>query len=103
MRMCGCSSGVCASDRTVRLAVDGLSVAAEALHGIDLKHISFDVRAGEVFGIAGVAGNGQNELLLALSGERLAGTAAALRIDGEAVGRRDAGEDRKSTRLNSSH
>src|SRR3546814_12885149 len=52
---------------TVRLAVDGLSVAAEALHGIDLKDISFDVRAGEVFGIAGVAGNGQNELLLALS------------------------------------
>src|SRR3546814_11227705 len=73
---------------TVRLAVDGLSVAAEALHGIDLKDISFDVRAGEVFGIAGVAGNGQNELLLALSGERVAGTAAALRIDGEAeIGR----------------
>ena len=27
------------------------------------------MRAGEIFGIAGVAGNGQNELLLALSGE----------------------------------
>src|SRR3546814_11620323 len=28
---------------TVRLAVDGLSVAAEALHGIDLKDISFEI------------------------------------------------------------
>src|SRR3546814_3534774 len=30
---------------TVRLAVDGLSVATEALHGTDLKYSSFDVRA----------------------------------------------------------
>ena len=33
------------------------------------KDIRFTVRAGEILGIAGVAGNGQNELLLALSGE----------------------------------
>jgi ABC-type uncharacterized transport system ATPase subunit len=35
----------------------------------------FEVRAGEVLGIGGVAGNGQDELLAALSGERLAPTA----------------------------
>src|SRR3546814_12802974 len=57
---------------TVRLAVDGLSVAAEALHAIDLKDISFDVRSAELFGIAGVAGNRQPERLLAMSGVRLA-------------------------------
>ncbi|MPZ08960.1 MAG: ATP-binding cassette domain-containing protein [Kiloniellaceae bacterium] len=79
----------------VRLEVEGLSLASEAVHGTDLKNISFAVRAGEVFGIAGVAGNGQNELLLALSGERLADHATALRLDGQGVGRRDAGQRRK--------
>ncbi|MDH3475980.1 MAG: ATP-binding cassette domain-containing protein, partial [Rhodospirillales bacterium] len=55
-----------------RLVVEGLHLPSENLHGVDLRNISFEVKAGEVFGIAGVAGNGQNELLLALSGERLA-------------------------------
>jgi simple sugar transport system ATP-binding protein len=35
-----------------------------------VKGISFDVRGGEIVGIAGVAGNGQSELLEALSGCR---------------------------------
>jgi len=33
-----------------------------------LKNVSFDIRAGEILGIAGVAGNGQSELLEALGG-----------------------------------
>lgn len=33
-----------------------------------LKGISFEIRAGEILGIAGVAGNGQSELLAALGG-----------------------------------
>ncbi|WP_315790714.1 ATP-binding cassette domain-containing protein [Fischerella sp. JS2] len=37
--------------------------------GISLQHINLDVRSGEIIGIAGVAGNGQRELLAALSGE----------------------------------
>jgi ABC-type uncharacterized transport system ATPase subunit len=36
---------------------------------VDLDGISMQVRAGEVVGIAGVSGNGQRELLYALSGE----------------------------------
>ena len=36
----------------------------------DLREVAFEVRGGEIFGIAGVAGNGQTELLAALSGER---------------------------------
>lgn len=78
-----------------RLVVEGLTLASEDLHGVDLKNISFQVRAGEIFGIAGVAGNGQNELLLGLSGERLADHDAVLRIDGKALGRGDAGRRRK--------
>jgi simple sugar transport system ATP-binding protein len=72
----------------VRLAVDRLSLPTADPHGTSLKAISLDVRAGEVFGIAGVAGNGQDELFAALSGEMLAPSAGAVRIDGVEAGKR---------------
>ncbi len=53
----------------VILEVDGLSAPAPRLHGTALRDVSMVVRRGEVLGIGGVAGNGQDELLLALSGE----------------------------------
>jgi simple sugar transport system ATP-binding protein len=37
--------------------------------GISLQHMNLEVRSGEIVGIAGVAGNGQRELLAVLSGE----------------------------------
>ena len=52
-----------------RLTVRGLSLAREDQFGVDLEGIDLQVRAGEVVGIAGVSGNGQKELLYALSGE----------------------------------
>ncbi|MFP7673908.1 ABC transporter ATP-binding protein [Marivita sp. S0852] len=55
----------------VLLRVDNLTMAAPGSFGTPLRGISFSVRAGEVLGFGGVAGNGQDELLLALSGERL--------------------------------
>jgi simple sugar transport system ATP-binding protein len=73
-----------------RLVVDGLDLPSPEPFGVDLKRITFDVRAGEIFGIAGVAGNGQNELVEALSGERVADRAEAVWIDGKRVGRLDA-------------
>ena len=36
---------------------------------VKLKNISFTVCGGEILGIAGVAGNGQTELMSVLSGE----------------------------------
>ena len=51
------------------LQVAGLSVASPIPFGTSLKEVSFEVSRGEILGIAGVAGNGQDELLLALSGE----------------------------------
>jgi len=51
----------------VVLSVDNLRVVDE--HGVErLKGVSFEIRAGEILGIAGVAGNGQSELLAALGG-----------------------------------
>jgi len=48
------------------------------------------VRGGEILGIAGVSGNGQKELLAALSGERTVPSAKAIVLNGENVGRLDA-------------
>ncbi|MDG1863117.1 MAG: ABC transporter ATP-binding protein [Yoonia sp.] len=53
----------------VALSVKGLTAPAPHQFGTPLKNISFDVQVGEVLGIGGVAGNGQDELVAALSGE----------------------------------
>ena len=56
-----------ATPGAVVLKVEDLRVRDEA--GVQrLKGISFEIRAGEILGIAGVAGNGQSELLAALGG-----------------------------------
>lgn len=69
----------------VALEVAGLSVASPIPFGTSLKDIGFKVRRGEVLGIAGVAGNGQDELLIALSGE-LRAARDAVQIEGSGVG-----------------
>ena len=53
----------------VVLAVKDLSLPRPSPFGMDLHHVALDVRAGEIVGIAGVSGNGQQELMAALSGE----------------------------------
>ncbi len=68
------------------LKVAHLSMAPAGLHGQALEDIELVARAGEIVGIAGVAGNGQSELFAALSGERIAETAEAITIAGRACG-----------------
>ncbi|MBA3468276.1 MAG: ABC transporter ATP-binding protein [Herpetosiphonaceae bacterium] len=56
-----------ASPGAVVLAVDGLTVRDD--RGLTLlNNVSLEVRAGEVLGIAGVQGNGQTELVEAITG-----------------------------------
>jgi general nucleoside transport system ATP-binding protein len=62
------------------LAVNGLSLHRADEFGVDLDSISLTVRAGEVLGIAGVSGNGQKELLYALSGEDTRATADSIQM-----------------------
>ena len=69
----------------VRLSVSGLSLPAGTLFGTALDGIGFDLRAGEILGIAGVAGNGQSELLAALAGERRSAP-GMVRLDGRDLG-----------------
>jgi ABC-type uncharacterized transport system ATPase subunit len=52
-----------------RLRVDDLSWSNADPFGSDLYNLRLEVRSGEIIGIAGVAGNGQDELLALLSGE----------------------------------
>jgi simple sugar transport system ATP-binding protein len=77
----------------VRLALNGLSLPAPDPFGTDLKDVRLEVRSGEIVGIAGISGNGQQELLRALSGELLLPSPGLLRIDG-----RDAGRSRPAER-----
>ena len=83
-----------AGESAVRLAVKNLSLPGEPPFGTALREIAFEARAGEIVGIAGVAGNGQAELLTALSGERLAAPDSIL-LDGTPIGRFEAGERRR--------
>ncbi|MGG5821123.1 ABC transporter ATP-binding protein [Falsiroseomonas sp. HW251] len=65
----------------VMLGVEGLRAHDDA--GIErLRGVSFDLYAGEILGIAGVAGNGQTELLETLSGMRAAAS-GTIRLRGQ--------------------
>ncbi|TAL97362.1 MAG: ABC transporter ATP-binding protein [Paraburkholderia sp.] len=75
----------------VLLDVKHLSVTSGDPFGTSLDDVSFAVHAGEVFGIAGVSGNGQAELLAALSGEQRGNRADAVTICGKAAGKLGAG------------
>jgi general nucleoside transport system ATP-binding protein len=78
------------------LEIEGLRVTDD--HGVErLKGIDLTVRAGEILGIAGVAGNGQSELLELLGGYR-PGT-GTVRINGKAIdltGRQSDGRTRRA-------
>ncbi|MEN9894680.1 MAG: hypothetical protein RIR97_532 [Pseudomonadota bacterium] len=63
----------------VKLSVKGLTVRDN--RGVTMvDNVSFDVRAGEIVGIAGVAGNGQSELLETIAGMRRA-VAGTIRLN----------------------
>ncbi len=68
------------------LEVRNLCKTSADQFGTNLKAISFSVKGGEILGIAGISGNGQQELLYALSGERPVEDNDCIRICGEPVG-----------------
>ena len=69
----------------VLLALDNLSQPSASAFGTSLKNITVSVQAGEILGIGGVAGNGQDELLAVLSGEMRA-PAKAVQFLGQPIG-----------------
>ena len=77
------------------LRVQQLELPREHPFGTDLHGMSLSVHAGEVVGIAGVSGNGQSELLLALSGESRTAPVGSIELLGTDVSRAGPGERRK--------
>ena len=69
----------------VILRVSDLSLAPQSAFGTTLKNISFELHKGEILGIGGVAGNGQDELLACLSGE-ITTAADAIQLNGISLG-----------------
>ena len=67
------------------IEVSSLSASAPDLHGTELKEISLSVHGGEIVGIAGVAGNGQRELVSILSGEQTLPKHESIRIRGRSA------------------
>ncbi len=64
----------------IRLHINNLTLARENQFGTNLDSVSLQVHAGEVVGIAGVSGNGQKELMYALSGEDTRADAGSIRV-----------------------
>jgi len=89
-----CRLGPCKAGAP-RLTLDGLSLATADPFGTKLHDLRLQVRAGEIVGIAGISGNGQQELLRALSGEIRTGAKGTLQLMGQDVGHLDAAARRK--------
>ena len=70
----------------VVLGVHQLTLPRVDQFSMSLSAVSLNVRAGEVVGVAGVSGNGQRELMYALSGEDTRANAAMVTLFGKAVG-----------------
>jgi len=77
------------------LVVTKLTLPSDDPFGTKLHDIDLTVHAGEILGIAGVSGNGQKELMAALSGEARVKRADAIVLNGTPVGRMDAGRRRE--------
>ncbi len=76
------------------LSVSNLNLPKSHPFATELRDIGFEVRAGEIVGIAGVSGNGQQELLAALSGEDMRALPAAIRLGEVAAGSLSPGKRR---------
>ena len=75
----------------VMFQVRNLSVGTD--DGSALEDVTFDVRSGEIVGIAGVSGNGQTALMASLAGETRV-RSDAVRLSGEPIGNLDTAQRR---------
>jgi len=82
-------------DNTLMLQLNNVSRLATEQHDVPLERINLSVYAGEIVGIAGVAGNGQDELLELISGEQFLDDKQALLLNGEPAGALTPGQRRQ--------
>lgn len=96
--MIGRALPVCAAppytgERRPILVVNNLNINSEGPFGVSLHDVSLTLNTGEILGIAGISGNGQAELMAALSGERPVGK-DVIRLDNAPIGHLNAGRRR---------
>jgi ABC-type uncharacterized transport system ATPase subunit len=79
----------------VALEVKQLTLEKQNEFGVSLHGVELSVRAGEILGVAGVSGNGQAELLSALSGEDTRGPSGSVCLFGADITRAGPGRRRR--------
>ena len=79
----------------VRLELAGLDYRNDDPFGVSLKGVALSVKGGEILGIAGISGNGQQELAALISGE-ITSQRDEVRLMGQPVG--DLGAAARRTR-----
>jgi simple sugar transport system ATP-binding protein len=79
----------------VALTVNELTLSRWDRYSVPIDRISLEVREGEIVGIAGISGNGQQELLATLSGEDPRAQAGMVRLFGTPIGRKGPAARRK--------
>jgi general nucleoside transport system ATP-binding protein len=77
------------------LSVRGLDLPKVDPFSTALQGIAFDVRAGEIVGVAGVSGNGQQELMAVLSGEDTRAEPGSVQLFGQDIARHKPGRRRR--------
>ena len=88
-----CEAPLYHGERKPLLEVRNLTLASDDPFGTHLTDVSLLVESGEILGIAGISGNGQAELLAALSGEKIVANDAIV-LMGKPIGALDAGQRR---------
>ena len=79
----------------IALTVNNLSLARWDRYSVPIDHVSLEVREGEIVGIAGISGNGQQEMLATLSGEDPRADNGMVRLFGAPIGRKGPAARRK--------
>ncbi|BAY79261.1 putative ATP-binding protein of sugar ABC transporter (plasmid) [Nostoc linckia NIES-25] len=79
----------------VCLLVKDLHLKPQNPYGTILHNINMEIHTGEIVGIAGVAGNGQTELLSALSGEIISPQAEMIMLGEMPIGKRNVTQRRR--------
>ena len=74
----------------VLMRVRGLDLPRAHPFATPLSQVAFELHAGEILGVAGVSGNGQQELMGVLSGEDPRAASDAIALDGTPIGRQSA-------------
>ncbi len=90
-----CEHRANAAGERICLTVRGLDHQPADPFGTSLRNLNLALRAGEILGIAGVAGNGQQELLALLSGEARARRPDMILLEDRPVGQLDPSRRRK--------